>query len=259
MDKLYIYSSQGRYISTINLHEKINDATWTSYGNILYSASGGVDKIAMISKAGSLITQSKVNSPELFSTSQNFTIYVGSRSKNVFASNNDGFDWNNVNSLSQLPSNISTKQLPYRNQVVATTMYDKVYFWIHCVMYCEDSATLQLYSKHGNKIGHATRKNFNVTLAKETRGTFYRRLTSDGGMNVFLSDPYNKAVHAFSADGQHHSYLLSASDFYGMQPSSLTLDRKKSILYVGQSQGSVRAFNLLYTNIEFPDRHYYRR
>jgi hypothetical protein len=72
------------------------------------------------------------------------------------------------------------------------------------------------------------------------------RLAYDGRTSIFLSDYKNKAVHVWSVNGQYDHQLLSSVDFTG-KPSFLTVDEQRRLMYVAQSDSTIKVFKLRYS------------
>ena len=61
--KLYIYSQEGRYLSTVTLdtNDELIDAMWTPRGNILFTTNSG--KVAVISEFSKVMACTSMPSP----------------------------------------------------------------------------------------------------------------------------------------------------------------------------------------------------
>ena len=72
-------------------------------------------------------------------------------------------------------------------------------------------------------------------------------LAYDGYMNIFLSDYYNKVIHAFLVNGQYNCQLLSSLNINKI-PYKLAVDKECPLMYVGQGISVVEVFILKYGN-----------
>ena len=89
--KLFIYSSLGHYLSTINT-SKLCDASWTPRGNIVYTSSENY-KVMVISEVGKIIKRSIMAEPLGLSVSRDGIIYLADSITGIHQSVDDGVSW----------------------------------------------------------------------------------------------------------------------------------------------------------------------
>ena len=238
--QLFIYSREGRHLSTIttNDNDELIDATWTPRGNIVYTTYPS-NKVVEMSESGKVInTHTQMTSPRYLSVSSDDIIYLADSSTGVYQSTDDGVSWSLV---------FKSTDGWHCEQVIKVTTDHSDDFWT--LEYNRDSKNyhLRVYSVDRRRSdGNVTWRDINVTT---TDGKHINLLSSslsyDGNMNIFLSDYDNKAVHVLSVNGQYHCQLLS-SHHSENKPSRLAVDKERQLLYVGQDEGVLGVFKLTY-------------
>ena len=241
LSKLFIYSREGRNLSTIttNNNDVLFDATWTPRGNIVYTTNYG-NKVVVMSESGKVIaTHTQMTNPQHLMVSSDDIIYLADSTTGVYQSTDDGVSWSLV---------FKPTDGWHCKQVIKVTTDHSNDFWTLEHSDNFSNCHLRVYSvdrRHSDN--NVTWRNINVpTLNGKNIDLSVSSLSYDGNMNIFLSD-YHKAVHVFSVTGQYHSQLLS-SNHIKSTPQRLAVDRKRQILYVGQDKNVVGVFELKYVD-----------
>ena len=238
--QVFIYSREGRYLSTFNIHDNdsVRDATWTPHGNIVYTTFR--DKLVVMSESGEVSTpQTQITHPQKFHASSDDIIYLTSfldMSLGVYQSTDDGVSWS-------LVFNITYDWWFDRELIkVATDHVDE--FW---TLDWPGNYFLRVYCKDKRRSdGNVTwRIITSPTINVEHDDLWKATLSYDGNMNIFLSDRENKAVHVLSTNRQYHCQLLSSHQIKNF-PLKLVVDKERQLLYIGESEGVVEVFKLTY-------------
>ena len=239
VSQLFIYSCEGRHLSTITINDndKLYDATWTPRGNIMYTTYN--NKVVVISESRKVITtHTQMTAPRYLNVSNDNIIYLVDRETGVYQSTDDGVSW----SLVYKPTDGG-----HCWQVIKVTSDQNDDFWT-----LEESGNnwhLRVYSvdrRRSDSRPNVTRRDINVPTTDGKRTDLLASsLSYDGNMNIILSDFYNKAVHVFLVNGQYHCQLLS-SHHIKKKPFRLALDKERKLLYIGQLNGVVEVFKLTY-------------
>ena len=237
--QLFIYSREGRYLSTIttNDYDKLLDATWTPHGYIVYTTYNS-DKVVVMSESGKVITtHTRVTSPRRFSVSSDDIIYFADYETGVYQSTDDGVSWSLV---------FKSTDGWHCKQVIKVTTDHSDDFWTLETSDNYYNYHLRVYSVDRRRSnGNVTWRDINVpTTDGKHIDLSHSSLSYDGNMNIFLSDWYNKAVHVLSVNGQYHCQLLSSHHLKN-KPWRLSLDKERQLLYVGQNNG-VMVFKVKY-------------
>ena len=238
LSRLFIYSREGRHLSTItiNNYDKLWDATWTPRGNIVYTTCPS-NKVVVMSESGKVITtHTQMTVPRYLSVSSDDIIYLADSNTGVYQSTDDGVSWSLV-----------FKSTDERHcwQVIKVTTDHSDDFWT--LELSNNNYHLRVYSVDRRRTdGNVTWRDINVpTTDGKDINLSYSRLSYDGNMNIFLSDYDNKAVHVLSVNGQYHCQLLSAHHIKN-RPCRLAVDKERQLLYVGQDKSVVGVFKLKY-------------
>ena len=239
LSQLFIYSREGRHLSTIttNDNDGLLDATWTPRGNIVYTTWNS-NKVVVMSESGKVITtHTQMTKPLYLSVSSDDIIYLADYETGVYQSTDDGVSWSLV---------FESTDGWHCWQVIKVTTDHSDDFWT-----LEQSANLnnhlRVYSVDRRRSdGNVTWRDINVpTTDGKHIDLTSSRLSYDGNMNIFLSDCFNKAVHVLSLNGQYHCQLLSSHHIKNI-PWRLAVDKERQLLYVGQRDGEVEVFKLTY-------------
>ena len=236
--RLFIYSREGRHLSTITTNDWLRDATWTPSGNIVYTKCYS-NKVVVMSESGKVITtkKKKMTSPRYLSVSSDDIIYLADYETGVYQSTDDCVSWSLV---------FKSTGGWHCWQVIKVTTDHSDDFWT-----LEESNNynyhLRVYSVDRRcSDGNVTWRDINVTTTDGQHiDLSWSSLSYDGNMNIFLSDYANKAVHVLSVNGQYHCQLLS-SHLIKNKPLKLAVDKERQLLYVGQVEGVVEVFKLTY-------------
>ena len=238
LSQLFIYSCEGRYLSTIAIYnnEKLRDATWTPRGNIVYTTCES-RKVVVMSENGRVITtHTHLPDPQYLSLSNDDIIYVTDWETGVYQSTDDGINW----SLVFKPSDGW-----HCLQTIKVTTEHSDDFWT--LEWSNDYCHLRVYSVDKRRSDcNVTWRDINITTTDGKHiNLSCSRLSYDGSVNIFLSDFHNTAVHVLSLNGEYHSQLLSSHHIKN-KPLRLALDRERQLLYVGQDGCAVGVFQLTY-------------
>ena len=234
--QFFIYSHTGRNLLKITDGDKaqICDATWTPRGNILYATKKPY-KVVVMSQNGTIIAICR-NMKELsyFSVSSDNGIFVIENGEHIFYSVDDGISW-------RLQLRLPHGWLCW--QVIGVINGRNKQFWM---LGHDDKARYNL-AVYGTRLyGEALWRNVNLTLTESNHVYLVRSsLSYDGNMTIFLNDFFNKALHVFSVSGLYRYKLLSPRSIKN-NPCRLAIDNKRQLLYVGQENGLVEVFMLLY-------------
>ena len=245
--QLFIYSHEGRYLSTITINDNdqlstsnidsVCDATWTPHGSIVYTTKN--NKLVVISASGEVSTpQTQIKCPQKLHVSSDGIIYLTDTDwtigLNVYQSTDDGVSWS-------LVFKIAGRMQFYKELFkVATDHVDE--FWIlkrriDSPVFREQINSFVYCMNKRRSDGTFTRRNIKVDE--------YVNLFYDGNMNIFLSDWSNEVVYVLSANGQYHCQLLSSRQIKNF-PCKLVVDKERQLLYIGESKGVVEVFELTY-------------
>ena len=238
ISQLFIYSREGRHLSTIttNNNDELFDATWTPRGNIVYTTWRS-KKVVVMSESGKVITtHTQMTVPRFLSVSNDNIIYLADMETGVYQSTDDGVSWSLV---------FKSTDGWYCWQVIKVTTDHSDDFWI--LENSDNDCRLRVYSVDRRRSdGNVTWRDINVpTTDGKHINLSASSLSYDGNMNIFLSDCYNKAVHVLSVNGQYHCQLLSSHHIKNI-PYRLAVDKERQLLYVGQIWNVVEVFKLTY-------------
>ena len=237
LSQLFIYSREGRYLSTIttNNNDELKDATWTPRGNIVYTTQVS-NKVVVMSESGKVITtHTQMVDPRCLSVSSDNIIYLADYETGVYQSTDDGVSWSLV---------FKSTDGCYCEQVFKVTTGHSDDFWT--LEYSNNiNCHLRVYSVDRRRSdGNVTWRDINVpTTDGKHINLSSSSLSHDGNMNIFLNDYNNKAVHVLSVNGQYHCQLLSSHHMEN-KPLKLAVDKERQLLYVGQEWGVVGVFKL---------------
>ena len=239
LSQLFIYSREGRHLSTIttNNYDELWDATWTPHGNIVYTTCDNSNKVVVMSKSGEVITtHTQMASPRYLSVSNDDIIYLADSQTGVYQSTDDGVSWSLVfKSTDGWHCYHVIKVTTDHSDDFWTLEYSDINYW-HLRVYSVDRRRSD---------GKLTWRDINVIITdgENIDLSGYIRLLYDGNMNIFLSDYHNKAVHVLSVNG--HCQLLSSHHFKN-KPHILAVGKERQSLYIGQDGGVVGVFKLTY-------------
>ena len=241
LSQLFIYSREGRHLSTIttNDNDELWDATWTPRGNIVYTTFSS-NRVVVMSESGKVITtHTQMTDPRYLSVSSDDIIYLADYMTGVYQSTDDGVSWSLV---------FKSTDGWHCDQVIKVTTDHSDDFWTLEQSNNWMNYHLRVYSVDRRRSdGNVTWRDINVTTTdgKHIDLSGSSRLSYDGNMNIFLSDCFNKAVHVLSVNGQYHCQLLSSHHIEN-NPYRLAVDKERQLLYVGQDEGVVGVFKLTY-------------
>ena len=239
--QLFIYSREGRHLSTITINDndfdRLWDATWAPRGNIVYTTRYS-NKVVVMSESGKIITtHTQMTSPLYLSVSSDKIIYLADWETGVYQSTDDGVSWSLV---------FKPTDGWHCRQVIKVTTDHSDDFWT--LEYSDNNNNhLRVYSVDRRRFDdNVTWRDIDVpTTDGKHIHLSNSRLSYDGNMNIFLNDCYNKAVHVLSVNGQYHCQLLS-SHYIKNKSSRLAVDKERQLLYVGQWGSVVGVFKLTY-------------
>ena len=233
---LFIYSHNGHYLSTIVTIncDVLRDATWSPQGNIVYICTSNNSKVMVISESGKVLAKHhQFAEPRCLRVSNDNIIYLTEWEKGIYQSTDDGISWSFVFKL---------RDGCYHWQVIKVIADDSDDFWI-LERNGDDSnmyARLIVYSVNKKRSGN----NMTLEIDSELFDFLDSSLSVDVDRNIFLSEAKNQSVHVFLMNGRYNGQLLSSNELQA-KPWSLTVDQKRQLLYVGQDDGIVGAFNII--------------
>ena len=246
---LLIYYRDGHYISNITIinHNTdikfLFDATWTPFGNIVYTTSE--DSVVLISDFGRVIKTTQMNNPTSLSVSSDKIIYVVDLEVGVHQSIDDGISWNviliSVNGWHCL-------------KVVKLTTQNGDEFW---TLEANKSSTVRLLRI--SKVKNRERMNDTVMWKNTNLETKYSILAPningllyDENGNIFFTDFITYSVYLLSVYGHNHGRprrLLSLLDHFNIYTNILAIDNARRQLYLGGLSGTIHVFNLKFINM----------
>ena len=239
--QLFTFSREGQCLTNITTNDEINDASWTPRGNIVFCT--WTNRVVVASESGKVIlTHVHIGSPRRFSISNDDIIYLADkRLSGVYQSTDDGVSWSIVFKSTDGWGCLQVIKVATNNGNDFWTVEEQGEF--------NNVYQLRVYSVDGQfPNSTVTWIDVNVPATSSKRmNLFFSSLSYDGNMNIFLSDS-NKAVHVFSSNGSYHIQLLS-SHHIKYRPCSLSIDRQRQLLYVGQALGTVEVFKLTYGDL----------
>ena len=243
--KLYIYNFEGQLLSSINTSDEycLQDAVWTSRGNILFIVADYPRRVVTMSAFGIVINRSQAfkNLVVKLSHSSDGVIYLIDELDGVHQSSNDGISWSFI---------FKPIENWFSQQVIkVTTDNSSENFWSmekNCPnnTYCITS--VRIYKVYKNKqeknwkdVSLLTPTGIYINLTPLDLGMHY-----DGVSSILLSEWSSRVIHVFSVTGQYHSQLLS-TDRVVLCPYSIVADKEQNVIFVGQRY-LVTAFKLNY-------------
>ena len=241
---LFIYSREGRHLLTIKTKHTFYDTIWSHYGNIV-STTWETKLLIVMSESGQVITTHRQwKNPMQLSMCNDGFIYLSTWEEGLYRSTDEGISWNLFTSMNRW----------YIFDLIKVAINNSDEFW---ALTSKNRRKMQIKVHTINKRqvgGHVTfKEGCNITW--EDVNTFvtddknvsldYSRLSYDGKMTLFLSETQNKAVHVLSVTGHHHCHLVS-SHYVTYNPWALAVDKERQLLYVGQWDGLVEVFKLIY-------------
>ena len=232
--KLFIYSREGRHLSTIttNDNEMLYDATWTPRGNIVCTTYD--KRVVIMSESGKFIaTHTQIRDPKYLSVADDDAVYLADWETGVYHSANDGISWSLI---FRSPDGWHCKQ------VIKVTSDHSNDFW---TLERKNSFNyhLRVYSIDSRRSdGNVTWKDISTQNGEIITFSF-SSLSSDGNMNIFLSNYNEKTVYVLPVKGIYHFQLLSSHHF-NKKPCRLAVDKENQLLFVGQSGGVVSEFKI---------------
>ena len=240
--QLFIYSREGLHLSTpvIKNRDKLNDATWTPRGNIVYTCTTEKylnNKVVIMSESGNFNTTLTLNADlQTLSVSNDNTIYLTDQDNGVLQSIDDGVSWRPV--FQPVDG--------YRcMKVLKATINQTDHFW-SLGFTKDENFQIRVYSVDRRRFNsNMTWSDINTTTGGGKISLPNISLSYDGNMNIFISDHDNKSVHVFLVNGQYHSQLLSSLHIKN-NPCKIAVDRNRQLLYVGEEHGVVEVFKLIY-------------
>ena len=243
LTQLFIYSREGRHLSTIptNIEDWLMDVTWTPRGNIVFTTCITREVVVMSESSKVINTHKQMKNPGLISVSDDSVIYLADWQTGVYQSSDDGASWG-------LVFNSTAGWHCWQVIKVSTDYSDD--FW---TLEASDNKNyhLRVYRRYTD--GKMTWRDIDMTWrdidVPITDGKHIdlsgSRLSYDGNMNIFLNESNNNAVHLLSMNGQYYCQLLSPHHLEN-KPYSLAVDNVRQLLYVGQEKGLVKVFKLTY-------------
>ena len=244
--QLFILSQEGNHLETFTIDsDGFIDATWTLYGNIVYTTSKS--KLVMLKTlSGELIAYTQMTNPQDISVSNDGVIYLADAKAGIYQSTDDGISWNLV--FKHCDGWLS------RQVVKVNTDHGEEFWVLERGNIFSKNVHLRVYGEVDKR---KTLRGSSVPLKDNNLNTpdgrrinlVDSKLLYDGYNSIFLSECYNKAVHLFSVNGHYLCQLLSSCHIKN-QPYRLAMDKECQQLYVGQKGGVVDVFKLIYGDNE---------
>ena len=232
--QLYIYTLDGRYISTISVPGMLFDVTWTPRGDIACTTRHN-HKVIILSQGGTIITQTEMTNPQCLSVSTNDVMYLADWQNGVYESSDGGANWSRVFQSREGVQCWQVIEIPTKHGEIFWTLERKDSKYRLCAF--NANAKRSDNSLSWRDVAVPATGETAINLASS-------RLGHDGHAYVFLTDQQNNAVHVFSLGGQYQFQLLSSQQIN--TPWRLAFDTNYGLLYVGQSRGEVKVFALAY-------------
>ena len=237
--EIYVFSWEGSYLSTIKIeqNDELYDATWTPYGNIVYTTYNS-KKVVLISDSGDIITTHfNLTAPNRLSVSNDCVLYLADWKAGVYQSTDGGLSWSLVFKSKDGRNCLQVINVKHNNNDDFWTVEQDNLYDYHLRVYSVNKTL------HGANV---TWKDINVvtTSGKHIKLSGGSRLSYDGNANIYLSDPANKAVHLLSVNGQYQGQPIS-SDNIKIEAWRIMVDKERNLLYVGQRFGVVGVFTLI--------------
>ena len=232
----FVFNHQGVCLSNLSYNEQIQDATWTPSGYIL-CATTKTKEVVVLSRNSSIIKSTRMPYPFAFSVSHDI-IYLADYDTGIYQSHDDGLTWSFLFNITS----------GWRSKQVIKVYIDHVgEFW-----------TLEEFTASTRKIYRLSVYSLNRTSSdcimawREIKfpSTVHidledSKLIYDGNTSILLRDYHRQAVHVFLVNGQYQCCLLPPATFKNNKPFSLAVDKEHN-LYVGQLNGIVQVFKLIY-------------
>ena len=235
--------------------EEISEATWTPRGNIVYVTKYFPNQVVVLSDFGEAIAiHLNITSAQCLSVFNDIMYLTGGNAgrTGVYQSIDDGISWSCVFE--------STDDWQTTEVIKASTGQKNDYWTLENWQERRENNRyhLRIYSVNrihtdGNyvSLSDVTWKDVNITTM---RGEYIDlsfispSLSYDGNMYIFFNNYFTKIVYALSVNDQFTCQPLILNHIKN-QPSKLTVDSKRQLLYVGQTGGVLAVFQLTYWNV----------
>ena len=234
--------------------DEISEATWTPRGNIAYVTKYIPNKLVVMSNFGKVIAiRSNITSVQGLSIFNDIMYLTGGNAgrTGVYESIDDGISWNCVFE--------STDDWQSIEVIKVSTGQRNDYWTLENWQERRGSVRyhLRVYSVDrihtgGNNVSlsNFTWKDVNITTVSGEYidlSFINPSLSYDGNMYIFFSNYFTKTVYALSVNDQFICQTL-IFDHIKNEPSKLTVDSKRQLLYLGQTDGVLAVFQLTYWN-----------
>jgi hypothetical protein len=242
-DQLYIYSTNGSYLASINLpNGLLFNAVWTPRGNIvstMHKQDQSADYVVVMTPSGDVINQTWIQDKDArhFSVFANDTIYLAGLD-NVYESADDGVTWNPVFQSYNAYGFLQAIRIPAFSQTTLSFWTVEEYENIHCRIH----AFTETRRSHvnGSSARNEVALSYQALADKICVGS---SLMLVGESFVLMTDYNNTDVHVWSEDGQYVGQLLSSQ----YSPASLAMSSQQGgVLFVGQKHAVVSVYALIY-------------
>ena len=232
--RLFIYSCDGDHLSTVTVNDTLTHATWTPSGYIVFTSYINT-KVVTVTEFCTVVYSTYMPFPQYLSVSSDNVIYLADRNKGIYQSTDDGMTWSLV-----FKSNDKWTIL----QVHKVTMSKTDYFWTwqlgqsHTPRLCVYSSTYPIIANN------ATCQS--IKILKNNYMTFYpSNLLFDENTNILYSDSIQNYLHLFLVSGLYQRQLLVLSKTKN-EAWTFTMDKKRLLMYAGESDGVIEVFSLNY-------------
>lgn len=239
--QLHIFNASSRSsVTTFDMPDKNNalsDAVWLPY-NESYIMCVTTRKVLYLMPAvsaamGSVTSSTNETSLKHFGASQDNAIYATDY-KGCVIQSRDGATWSEA-----VKEKLAGESCWHAVRVSTCNHSDNM--WV--IISTHNKWILRVYTMSNNSRGeYLTWRNVDVPNHVRLANS---KLAYDGQGNIFTTDTYMKTVHVWFENGQYNRQLLSSGHLIH-SPSSLVIDTKRHVLYVGQMFGIIAVFTLQY-------------
>lgn len=261
----YVYSAtDGRHLATGEATSHIYDVHWSKDGHVIYTSLSRrtATKAALVNVNEERISEVITSNPRNISSSSSCSsdvLYLADWADGIFQSRDDGMTWSHVFK----PINgVQCLQVVKLNATAAATTSSTTteVFWTLC--WCAESKQyrLRIYTvvmtisnnetnddiEDSSSSSHVTWSDVSM-YAPASRGRLNLAgsyLAYDCKRNkMFVSDMVTSSIHVYTAStGKYQHVLLTSAQIDC--PWRLCVDSQRDLLYVGQSNETVKIFSL---------------
>lgn len=237
-DQLHVYATNGSHVKTITIPngDVVKDAAWAQRSDNIVCITRIKDSILAIRASDNVIFRVKTLTGQSLGVSADNDMLLFTLGGDIFQSSDSGMTWrlaiNKKLSLKWMYHHVIKVLVNNTSHVIwAIKQCYRIKQWILSTCAISDNSGENQQWR-------------NVTLPDKV-SVEDGKLAFDGHSSVLTTDPKNHAVHVWSVHGQYLRELrVSEINFYAVK--SLAIDKQNRIMYVGQLEGTVQTFALLY-------------